>query len=123
MKKMIPGLFAVGLLLSAAFSCGKTLPTCCGGPALYLLQAWMTDGPWQLISATRYNASGVISRYKGTRLDTLDFGYSVQGAVAINTNGVYSACKLEWPLADSTIALVGTCRPFYGDKSFFKLVW
>lgn len=120
MKKIILFLSAAGLLLLTVFSCAKQMNGCGAPPPLTLLEAWMTDGPWQLISATRYNASGLISRYKGTPLDTLDFGYSVPGSVAINTNGVYSACQVQWPLADSTIALVATCRPFYGDSLYLN---
>jgi hypothetical protein len=48
-------------------------------------------------------------------MDMLDFGHAVQASAALYINGVYTVCKVQWPLIDSTIILGPSCRAGYND--------
>ncbi len=115
--KLIPFFIVVNVLLS----CSKSIPT--GGPIhpYVLLQGWISDGPWRLISYTRYKENKIIGSYKGTAIDTLKFGYAldaneniVRTGVGIYFQGKYTISDYKINL-DSTITLNPYWRPFYDD--------
>jgi hypothetical protein len=121
MKKIKHGILLVGVAISLAMSCSKQIPNNSVDPPLVLLQSWISDGPWQLVSATRYNSSGTINNYRGNIMDTLQFGYTsdsnqnvVRTAAGMYIKGVYTVCRYQVP-PDSTIIFGQSCRLGYND--------
>ncbi len=125
MKKNKLVLTIIIFFLVISLSCGKQIPNGSDIPRITLLQSWISDGPWNLLSATRYNTSGMISRYRGNAMDTLTFGITsdlngnvVRTGAGININGVYTICPYQLNLLDTTVTLGPSCRPNYNDTIY-----
>jgi hypothetical protein len=121
MKKNIKKIISFLIVANVLLSCGKSIPT--GGRIhpYVLLQGWISDGPWRLISYTRYKQNEIIASYKGTAQDTLQFGYTsdanenvVRTGVGIYFQGKYTVSGYKINL-DSTITLNPYWRPNYDD--------
>jgi hypothetical protein len=123
MKNTIKILFVIITTLS----CSKRAPIAGDNDSMYLLEGWLIDGPWQLISATNYNAQNKISVYIGQKKDTLTFGYAsgtnsnvVLTSISAYINNISSTCSYQLYPTDTSIICKPAWRPNYSDTIFIK---
>lgn len=82
MKKLLYVVLIVGMVL--LFGCKK----CCLPPDMTAY--YLTSGPWQLISASEYGSSGVVTRYAGTQADSVIFNFVVRNGGAMQYTDLVS---------------------------------
>ena len=125
-------LFTVILISLGLFSCKKSgepggIPD---GYRLVLLQSWLRDGPWQLVSSTKVNFNtGTTTRYTGQPTDSIAFLYDFDAYVnVVETKmysvigGVYNECgyKLLPPIKDTAVVCFPYWKPGYLDTIRIK---